>query len=228
MLYYRQPPAFVLRIMQIITSDVLATSGLRLAVDCLRSGGLVAFPTDTLYGLGAAVSSDQGVQRLFEAKKRPLESPVPILLSAGNQLSRVAQEVPDLALKLAGRFWPGALTLVLKRNPGFRSLALAGRDDVAVRVPAHAVPRRLIEALGEPVTGTSANISGRPAPPTAQEVAEQLGESVDVIIDGGRTPIGVESTVIDLVGETPRLLREGAISRAQIEAVIGRVDMSEG
>lgn len=214
--------------MQIITSDALLSGGLALAVDCLRAAGLVAFPTDTLYGLGAAATSDEGVRRLFQAKKRPPDSPLPILLSDRGQVQQVAREMPDLALRLASRFWPGSLTLVLRRNREFRSVALAGRDDVAVRVPGHPVPRELIEGLGEPITGTSANMSGERPPVTAQEVAEQLGERVDIIIDGGRTPIGVESTVIDLVGETPRLVREGAISRAQIEAVVGRIDVSEG
>jgi L-threonylcarbamoyladenylate synthase len=214
--------------MRIITLQALARDGLRVTVECLRSGGLVAFPTDTLYGLGAAVTSDEGVGRLFEAKRRPLDLPLPILLSGAADVVRVAQDMPDLAIKLAFHFWPGPLTLVLRRNPRFRSVALAGRDDLAVRVPDHPAPRSLMEALGEPITGTSANISGGPPPTTAQEVADQLGESVDIIIDGGRTPIGLESTVIDLVGETPRLLREGAITRAQIEAVVGPVAMSEG
>jgi len=214
--------------MRIITSQALTAGALAPVVDCLRGGGLVAFPTDTLYGLGAAVANDQAVRRLYKAKNRPADDPLPILLSHPRDARQVALRMSDLALKLASRFWPGPLTLVLPRHPAFHSLALAGRDDVAVRVPAHDVPRALIDALAEPITGTSANISGHTPPTTAQEVMEQLGDSVDIIIDGGPTPIGVESTVIDLVGETPRLLRGGAITRAQIEAVVGRVDVSEG
>jgi L-threonylcarbamoyladenylate synthase len=227
-LYWRQSQASVRKNMQIITSDVLLSKRLHVAVECLRSGGLVVFPTDTLYGLGAAVSDDEAMGRLFKAKKRAAGMALPILLSEESEMERVGAPLPDLALQLASRFWPGPLTLVLRRNIGFRSLALAGRDDVAVRVPDHPIPRALIRALGEPITGTSANLSGRAPPATAEDAAEQLGESVDIIIDGGRTPIGVESTVIDLVGERPRLLREGAITRAQIEAVVGRVVVSEG
>lgn len=210
--------------MRVITSEALAAGALTSVVDCLRSGGLVAFPTDTLYGLGADASDDKAIRRLYKAKNRPVDDPLPILLSDPREARQVTLRMSDLALKLASRFWPGALTLVLPRSPAFHSLALAGRDGVALRVPAHDVPRLLIEMLGRPITGTSANISGLPPPTTAQEVAEQLGKRIDIVIDGGRTPIGVESTVIDLVGEVPRLLREGAITRAQIEAVVGRVD----
>ncbi len=129
--------------------------------------------------------------------------------------------MPPLALRLASRFWPGALTLVLTRSPGFQSLALAGGETVAVRVPDHPVPLELMRALGGPLTGTSANVSGRAAPVTAMDVAEQLGGQVDIIIDGGRCPGGVESTVVDLTGAAPRLIREGAISRAELESIIG-------
>jgi len=181
----------------------------------------VAYPTDTLYGLGAAAGDDGAVRRLFQAKNRPLDNPLPILVASVGAAQRVAQMEPSLALRLASHFWPGGLTLVLPRSPGFHSLALAGGDTVAVRVPNHRVPLGLIRELGQPLTGTSANIAGGQAPLTAAEVADQLGERVDIIIDGGRCPGGIESTVIDLTGESPRLLREGAISRAELESVIG-------
>ena len=199
------------------------------AVDCLRRGGLVAYPTDTLYGLGAAAGDDRAVRRLFQAKNRSLGNPLPILVASVDTAQEIAQMEPSLALRLASHFWPGGLALVLPRSPGFHSLALAGGDTVAVRVPNHRVPLALIRELGQPLTGTSANISGRPPPLTATEVAEQLGERIDIIIDGGRCPGGIESTVIDLTGESPRLLREGAISRAELESVIGSelVDVEE-
>lgn len=191
------------------------------AVDCLRTGGLVAYPTDTLYGLGAAAEDDGPVTRLFEAKRRPLGSPLPILLADVDGLRQVTEEPSDLALMLARRFWPGPLTLVLRRAPAFHSLALSGQHSVAVRIPNHDAPRRLIRALGAPITGTSANLSGRRPPQTAADVAEQLGDSVDIIIDGGPCPLGRESTVVDLTGETLRLLREGAVPRAMLEEAIG-------
>ena len=181
----------------------------------------MAYPTDTLYGLGAAAGDDRAVKRLFQAKNRPLDNLLPILVASVGAAQRVAQMEPSLALRLASHFWPGGLTLVLPRSPGFHSLALAGGDTVAVRVPNHRVPLALIRELGQPLTGTSANIAGGPPPLTAGEVADQLGERVDIIVDGGRCPGGIESTVIDLTGESPRLLREGAISRAELESVIG-------
>jgi L-threonylcarbamoyladenylate synthase len=207
--------------MRIIAAPSAADLSLTEAVDCLRRGGLVAYPTDTLYGLGTAAGDDEAVRRLFQAKNRPLDNPLPILVASVEAAHEVAQMEPSLALRLASHFWPGGLTLVLSRSPGFHSLALAGGDTVAIRVPNHRVPLALIRELGQPLTGTSANISGGQAPLTAAEVADQLGERVDIIIDGGRCPGGIESTVIDLTGESPRLLREGAISRAELESVIG-------
>jgi len=207
--------------MRIIAAPPTADLSLTEAVDCLRRGGLVAYPTDTLYGLGAAAGDDGAVRRLFQAKRRPLDNPLPILVGSLKAAESVAQMGPSLALRLASHFWPGGLTLVLPRELGFHSLALAGGDTVAVRVPNHRVPLALIRELGQPLTGTSANVSGGSAPLTAAAVAEQLGERVDVIIDGGRCPGGMESTVLDLTGESPRVLREGAISRAELESVIG-------
>jgi L-threonylcarbamoyladenylate synthase len=215
--------------MRILTSPPISTAFLEEAVDCLRRGGLVAYPTDTLYGLGAAASDDEAVRRLFEAKKRPPMTPLPILVEDVEMASDVSDRLSPLALRLASRFWPGALTLVLPRSPQFHSLALAGGDTVAVRVPDHAVPLALVQALGEPLTGTSANVSGQRGPVTASDVAEQLGDAVDIIIDGGRCPGGVESTVVDLTGEEPRLVREGAISRVDLESAIGSLVLdSEG
>lgn len=207
--------------MRMIAAPSTADISLTEAVDCLRRGGLIVYPTDTLYGLGVAAGDDGAVRRLFQAKNRPLDNPLPILVASAEEAQWIAQMEASLALRLASRFWPGGLTLVLPRSPGFHSLALAGGDTVAVRVPNHRVPLGLIRELGQPLTGTSANLSGRQAPLTAAEAAEQLGERVDIIIDGGRCPGGIESTVIDLTGESPRLLREGAISRAELESVIG-------
>jgi len=181
----------------------------------------VAYPTDTLYGLGAVVTNDGAVRRLFQAKKRTMQKPLPILVGSLEEARWVADMELALALRLASRFWPGSLTLVLPRAVGFHSLALAGGETVAIRVPNHAVPLGLIRAVGQPLTGTSANISGGEAPLTAQAVADQLGDRIDIIIDGGRCPGGVESTVVDLTSDVPQLVREGAISRAEIESITG-------
>jgi L-threonylcarbamoyladenylate synthase len=150
-----------------------------------------------------------------------MQKPLPILVGSLEEARWVADMELALALRLASRFWPGPLTLVLPRAVGFHSLALAGGETVAIRVPNHAVPLGLIRAVGQPLTGTSANISGGEAPLTAQAVADQLGDRIDIIIDGGQCPGGIESTVVDLTSDVPQLVREGAISRAEIESITG-------
>jgi L-threonylcarbamoyladenylate synthase len=191
------------------------------ALDCLKQGGLVAFPTDTLYGLAADVMNDEAVMKLFQAKRRPLTEPLPILIQSIDQAGDLAKGMRNLALKLGIRFWPGPLTMVLDRSPAFQSLALAGGDSVALRIPDHDVPLALIRSLGRPVTGTSANRSGESPPGTAQEVIEQLNDDIEIVVDAGPCPLGIESTVVDLRNDRPRLLREGAISRQELESVAG-------
>lgn len=199
-----------------VTSDVLDG-----AAECLRAGGLAAFPTDTVYGVAALASDPLAVRKLFEAKNRPPDKAIPILLGRVEELERVVEKVPEVAVRLAQAFWPGALTLVFRRRRDFVSPALAGGETVAVRVPDHPVVRAIIERVGEPLAGTSANLSGRRSPVTAEEVREQLSASVDIIIDGGRCPGGVESTVVDVTVDPPRLLREGAIPRSELERATG-------
>jgi L-threonylcarbamoyladenylate synthase len=191
------------------------------AVECLKRGALVAFPTDTLYGLAVDAGNEQAVVRLFQAKRRPPGTPLPILIASVEQAATLTTGMPALALKLGYLFWPGPLTIVLARSPAFQSSALAGSDSVALRVPDHAVPLALIRAFGQPITGTSANRSGEPAPRTADEVVEQLDREIDVLIDGGPCPLGIESTVVDLRGDHPRILREGAIRRQELESAAG-------
>ena len=192
------------------------------AVERLRHGGLVAYPTDTVYGLGAAADNDDAIRRLFEVKGRSPDKALPLLLASADQVEGVAAVVPPVARRLMAAFWPGGLTVVLLRAPSYRSLALGGGDTVAVRVPDHPVPRQLIERLGGPLTGTSANRSGSPAPLTAAEVRRQLGGRVDVVIDGGPCAGGVESTVVDCTVDPPRLLRQGAVPWGEIERVLAR------
>lgn len=190
------------------------------AVRCLSEGGLVAFPTDTLYGLAAATSSDRAVERLFEVKGRPPDRALPILIESIDDADVVATDIPPGARLLMEAFWPGGLTLVLRRHPRFRSLALGGGETVALRVPDHPVALELLRRLREPVTGTSANLSGLPGPRTADDVRRQLGDRVDFIVDGGPCPGGIESTVVDCTVDPPRVLREGAVPADRITAVL--------
>jgi L-threonylcarbamoyladenylate synthase len=194
------------------------------AARCLRDGGLVAFPTDTLYGLGALASDDEAVEKLFQAKKRPSDKPLPLLLASRRDVDEVTEDVPLAAERLMEAFWPGALTLVLRRARGYESRALGGGDTVAIRVPAHPIALRLIREAGGPITGTSANVAGGSGPRTAADVRRALGDAVDFVLDGGPTGGELESTVVDLTGETPRLLREGAVSRAAVEEIAGRLE----
>ncbi len=193
---------------------------INLAVRALREGGLVAYPTDTVYGLGAHAFILEAVERVFEVKARPHNAPLPLLLADADDLPRVAREVPEAARRLAEAFWPGGLSIVLPRSPAVPSLVTGGGEGVAVRVPDHQALRTLIRRLGAPITGTSANLSGHPSPTTVEEVQEQLGGRIELILDGGRCPGGVPSSVVDLIGQSPRLVREGAISRESLERVL--------
>ena len=192
-----------------------------LAVETLKSGGIIAFPTDTVYGLGADPSNERAVQKIYRVKKRPRTLPLPLLLAEKSEITKVARVVPDIAWRLAERFLPGGLTLVLKKSSWVPEAVTAGGDTVAVRIPDHRIAAAIIRRLGSPLVGTSANLSGKPSPVTAQGVYEQLGDEVDLIIDGGRSPGGVESTVIDVSGSVPVLIREGAVPQEEIERVCG-------
>jgi L-threonylcarbamoyladenylate synthase len=191
------------------------------AAQLLRAGQLVCFPTDTVYGIGAAASNDEAVRRLYAVKGRPPSKPLPLLVSSAMEASEIA-EITPVAHKLITRFWPGALTIVLKKLPDFRSAALSKQDTVALRVPDHDLVTDIIRAVGGPITGTSANRSGSRAPVSAAEAAFQLGEMVALVIDGGRSPGGVESTVVDVSEGAPKIVRDGAVSREEIESVLGK------
>jgi len=191
------------------------------AAKLLRAGELVVLPTDTVYGLAAAASNEAAVRRLYAVKARQPDKPLPLLIANTVEASAVA-EVPPLAQKLMSRFWPGGLTIVFRKQQGFRSAALAKQETVALRVPDHDLVRDIIRLLGEPITGTSANRSGSRAPVSAAETAFQLGDMVAMVIDGGRAPGGVESTVVDVSEGGPRLVREGAVSRDEIEEAVSQ------
>lgn len=192
---------------------------IQLALNILKNGGIVAFPTDTVYGIGASAINDQAIVRIYEAKQRPRHMALPLLIADRSELATVASSVPDVAWKLAERFLPGGLTLVLQKAPWVSTIATAGGNTIAVRIPDHPIPIALIRGLGVPLIGTSANISGKPSPVTADEVSRQMGDKLDFIIDGGQCPQAVASTVIDLTGGIPRILRQGAVPREAIEKV---------
>ena len=186
------------------------------AVEILTAGGLVAYPTDTLYGLGANAFLEPAVAKVFAVKRRPPDQPLPLLLADAGQLDWVAQDIPEIARRLADAYWPGALTLVVPRAACVPLLVTGGAPTVGVRVPAHPVPRELARRLAAPLTGTSANRSGGPSPTTADEVRAQLGADVDLIIDGGPCALGTPSTIVDVSSEPPRVLRVGAVTLADL------------
>jgi L-threonylcarbamoyladenylate synthase len=193
------------------------------AAAVLRGGGLVAFPTETVYGLGANALDAAAARGLFRAKGRPAEDPLIVHLASADELPRVARELPPLLPLLAEAFWPGPLTLVLRRAPSVPALISAGRETVAVRVPAHAVAQALLRAAALPIAAPSANRFGHTSPTSAAHVLADLDGRIDLIIDGGPTPIGVESTVLDLTQPTPALLRPGGVSLEALQALLGKV-----
>jgi L-threonylcarbamoyladenylate synthase len=187
----------------------------------LRQGGLVAYPTDTVYGLGACAWINRAVEKVYQVKGRSYNIPLPLLLSDISQITEVAESVPPVAWSLIHTFLPGALTLVLPKSGNVPDIISGGGPTVAVRIPDHPVPIALIEGLGAPIVGTSANLSGKPSPLTADEVYSQLGDSIDLIIDGGPCPGGKESTIVDITRKTPEILREGGISKEELEKAWG-------
>jgi L-threonylcarbamoyladenylate synthase len=194
----------------------------------LNQGGLVAFPTDTVYGLGARSNLQEAVERIYRVKERPRNMSLPLLLADTSQISEVAHSVLPVAWLLARNFLPGALTLVLHKAKSVPEIITAGSTTIAVRVPAHPVPVALVRGLGAPIVGTSANLSGQPSPLTADEVYSQFGDKVDFIIDGGRCSGGKESTIVDVTGETPVILREGAIPGDELRRIYHDIIFKEG
>jgi L-threonylcarbamoyladenylate synthase len=193
------------------------------AVDMLRSGGLVAFPTETVYGLGADATNAQAIARIYAAKGRPSTNPLIVHVADATIGRRYATTWPEAAAKLANEFWPGPLTLVLPKSPEIVDAVTAGRGTVGLRVPDHPLAVELLGAFDGPIAAPSANKSNRISPTTAQHVRDELGDAVDLILDGGPCSVGIESTVLDLSGDTPTILRPGGVSRERIESIIGRV-----
>ncbi|MFA4647515.1 L-threonylcarbamoyladenylate synthase [Pyrococcus kukulkanii] len=203
--------------------DKIDEKKLRVAAKLIREGKLVAFPTETVYGLGADALNETAVRRIFEAKGRPADNPLIIHIADFSQVHELAREVPEEAEMLAKKFWPGPLTIVLPRKDVVPKVTTGGLDTVAIRMPAHEIALKLIKLSGRPIAAPSANISGRPSPTSAEHVIDDFYGKIECIIDGGETKIGVESTVIDLTEWPPVLLRPGGLPLEEIEKVIGEV-----
>jgi len=194
------------------------------AAELLRAGELVAFPTETVYGLGADARSDSAIKKIYEAKGRPGGNPVIVHVASAEAAHGFAAAWPAAAQRLAEKFWPGPLTMIVRRGAGLSPLVSAGRETVALRVPSHPVAAELLRAFAGPIAAPSANRSGFTSPTTAQHVLAELGGRVPLVIDGGACAVGLESTVLDLSGDVPRILRPGAVTAEMLREVVGRVE----
>lgn len=195
------------------------------AADLLEQGEVVAFPTETVYGLGANALSDQAVLKIFEAKGRPSDNPLIVHITKQEQLTELVDNLTQTAHKLMDAFWPGPLTLVLSKKEGVSQYVTAGLDTLAVRMPDHPVARALMEVSGLSLAAPSANLSGKPSPTTAKHVEEDLIHKISGIVDGGATGVGLESTVVDCTTDIPVILRPGGVTKEQLEEVVGMVQV---
>ncbi|MCL2056628.1 MAG: L-threonylcarbamoyladenylate synthase [Oscillospiraceae bacterium] len=197
---------------------------LRLGGEILRRGGLVVFPTETVYGLGADALNAQAVANIFRAKGRPADNPLIVHIASIEEITPLVRDFSAIAHKLADAFWPGPFTMVLPKSAAVPAITCAGLDTVAVRIPSHPAARALIRMAGVPVAAPSANISGRPSPTSARHCMEDMAGKAELVLDGGQCDVGIESTVLSLAGENPRLLRPGAVTAAMIRDVIGEIE----
>jgi L-threonylcarbamoyladenylate synthase len=212
----------------IFRSEALPGDDLEKAAELLRAGRLVAFPTETVYGLGANALDEAAVRRIFEAKGRPFSSPLIVHVASVEMARDLAREWPHEANILARHFWPGPLTLVVPKTEKVPDVVTASLPSVGLRMPAHPMARALLEAARIPIAAPSANRFTELSPTTAAHVRESLGDAVDLVLDGGACKVGIESTVLSLAGPRPRILRPGMITRTQIEEVIGPVEVGGG
>ena len=197
------------------------------AADVLRRGGLVAFPTETVYGLGADASSAQAIAKIYAAKGRPADHPVIVHVGAGADLAKYAANVPEAARVLAAELWPGPLTMIVRRGAAIAPDVSGGGDTVGLRMPSHPLAQALLQAFGGAVAAPSANRFGHVSPTTADHVVADLGDDVDYVLDGGKCEVGVESTIVDFSRGRPVLLRPGGMPREAIEAIIGPLDAAD-
>lgn len=209
---------------QVLNPDDFAPEELDEACEVLRRGGLVAFPTETVYGLGGDALRQDVSAGIYEAKGRPSDNPLIVHIAKIEDIEKIARDVPAAAFRLAEAFWPGPLTMVLRKKDRVPSGTTGGLDTVAIRLPAHPVARALIERSGLCVAAPSANASGRPSPTLAAHVIEDLDGRIDYILDGGKVGIGLESTIVDLTGEEALILRPGAITAAMLRDIIGKAE----
>ena len=193
------------------------------AVRALRAGELIAFPTETVYGLGANAANTDAVAKIFALKGRPADHPLIVHLANSDALRHWVADIPPVAATLAARFWPGPLTLILPKAAEVNTVVTGGQDSIGIRIPSHPIAQQLLVAFGSAIAAPSANRYGRLSPTRAEHVREEFGDAVKTILDGGESPIGLESTIVACLGNVARLLRPGFITRAQIEQLIGPV-----
>ncbi len=206
-------------------TEALTALDVQRAAQLLRDGGLVGIPTETVYGLGANGLNPEAVARIFQAKGRPQDNPLILHIPSAEHLERYCEEIPDSAYALARTYWPGPLTMILRRKPIVPDVVTAGLDTVGMRCPSHPLCRAILEAADVPVAAPSGNTSGRPSPTAAAHMWEDMDGKIDAIVDGGPCAVGVESTIVDLTERTPRLLRPGGITLEQLQAVLGAVEV---
>ena len=204
------------------------TEEMKKAAQVIAEGGLCAFPTETVYGLGANALNEEAVKKIFKAKGRPQDNPLIVHVSSVDEVYPLVKEVPDEFLKLSEKFWGGPLTMILKRSDKVPKVVSAGLDTVALRLPSHPVATALIKLSGKPIAAPSANLSGRPSPTTADHVIDDMMGKADIIIDGGSAFFGVESTVLDLTVSPPAILRPGAVTIEEISAVLPDIVFGNG
>ncbi len=205
-----------------LNSEVIETAG-----EILKNGGLVAFPTETVYGLGADALNEKAAEKIYAAKGRPSDNPLIIHITNMKDLEKVVDGIPEVAYKVAEEYWPGPLTMIFEKSDIVPYGTTGGLDTVAIRMPDHAIARAVIDAGGGFVAAPSANTSGRPSPTTAQHVEEDLSGKIDMIVDGGSVEIGVESTILDMTVTPPMILRPGAITKEMLTELIGEVTVDK-